>query len=91
MRSLARHLPPGAQGGVVPEGPAGICSVRKPNMKESNFSLINEASGQKSEHKLLSGTQGPGVVDIRNLYASQGTFTFDDVIHVKHKLIGGSK
>jgi citrate synthase len=46
-------------------------------MKEANFSLINEASGQKSEHKLHTGSQGPGVVDIRNLYASQGAFTFD--------------
>jgi citrate synthase len=46
-------------------------------MKASNFSLINESSGQKSEHPLQEGTQGPGVVDIRNLYKSQGVFTFD--------------
>jgi citrate synthase len=46
-------------------------------MKASNFSLVNESSGQKSEHALQEGTEGPGVVDIRNLYSSQGVFTFD--------------
>ncbi len=46
-------------------------------MKASNFSLINESTGQKSDHQLQEGTEGPGVVDIRNLYKSQGVFTFD--------------
>ncbi|MGE0774870.1 MAG: citrate (Si)-synthase, partial [Sphingomonadaceae bacterium] len=33
--------------------------------------------GQESSYKVLSGSVGPDVVDIRKLYANTGAFTYD--------------
>ncbi len=42
-----------------------------------SVTLIDNASNKSVELPLLQGTLGPKVVDIRNLYAETGYFTFD--------------
>src|SRR6202011_4379201 len=41
------------------------------------YELKNLDSGKTSEHKAISGTIGPDVIDISNLTKEQGVFTFD--------------
>ncbi|MEA3139555.1 MAG: citrate synthase [Gammaproteobacteria bacterium] len=41
------------------------------------YELKNLTSGKTSEHKAISGTIGPDVIDISNLTKEQGVFTFD--------------
>ncbi len=41
------------------------------------FTLKNDETGQTIELPVLEGTHGPPVIDIRNLYAETGHFTFD--------------
>ena len=41
------------------------------------YELKNLTSGKTSEHKAISGTIGPDVIDISNLTKEQGAFTFD--------------
>jgi citrate synthase len=41
------------------------------------YELKNLTSGMTSEHKAISGTIGPDVIDISNLTKEQGVFTFD--------------
>jgi citrate synthase len=36
-----------------------------------------ELGGQASDYKVLSGTVGPDVIDIRKLYGNTGAFTYD--------------
>src|SRR5437868_7862288 len=36
-----------------------------------------ELGGKASDYKILSGSIGPDVIDIRKLYANTGAFTFD--------------
>ena len=46
-------------------------------MSENSFSLKNSGNGETIELGTRSGSVGPAVVDIRNLYGSQGVFTYD--------------
>ena len=39
--------------------------------------VLDNASGKKVDLPLLRGTEGPKVIDIRNLYPSLGYFTYD--------------
>ena len=41
------------------------------------FTLIDNATGQRSELPVIEGTIGPGVIDVRKLYSDTGFFTFD--------------
>lgn len=41
------------------------------------FTLTNNESGESVELPVLTGTDGPPVIDIRKLYAETGHFTFD--------------
>mgnify|MGYP006179611281 CR=1 FL=1 len=41
------------------------------------FTLFNNETGQSYEIPVLSGTQGPKVLDIRSLYKDTGLFTYD--------------
>jgi len=47
----------------------------------SNNSIENKAtinfSGEELELKILKGTVGPSVIDVRNLYSDLGVFTYD--------------
>ena len=47
--------------------------------KTSNkpFTLFNNETGQSIEIPVLSGTEGPNVLDIRSLYKETGMFTYD--------------
>lgn len=42
-----------------------------------SFTLIDNRSGSSYELPLIKGTLGPDVIDVRNLYAETGCFTFD--------------
>ena len=44
---------------------------------DKTFTLIDNATGQKTELPVLHGTSGPDVIDVRKLYAQTGHFTFD--------------
>ena len=47
-------------------------------IKESKpYTLFNNETGQSFEIPLLNGSQGPDVLDIRNLYKETGLFTYD--------------
>ena len=41
------------------------------------FTLFNNETGQSIEIPVLSGTEGPKVLDIRSLYTETGMFTYD--------------
>ena len=41
------------------------------------FTLFNNETGQSFEIPILSGTEGPNVLDIRSLYKDTGMFTYD--------------
>jgi len=41
------------------------------------FTLFNNETGQSIEIPILSGTEGPNVLDIRSLYKETGMFTYD--------------
>lgn len=45
-------------------------------MSDKQFTLTSE-SGKSADLRAFSGTLGPDVVDVRNLYAQSGLFTFD--------------
>ena len=47
-------------------------SINKP------FTLFNNETGQSIEIPILSGTEGPNVLDIRLLYKETGMFTYDN-------------
>lgn len=51
-----------------------IGAEQKTNCK---VTLIDNATGQRFELPVLSGTIGPDVIDIRKLYQEAGYFTFD--------------
>jgi citrate synthase len=42
-----------------------------------NITLTDNTSGKQSTFPLLTGTDGPDVIDIRKLYAETGYFTYD--------------
>ena len=41
------------------------------------FTLIDNRSGKEYQLPVLNGTLGPDVIDVRNLYAETGCFTYD--------------
>ena len=41
------------------------------------FTLFNNESGESYEIPILKGSEGPNVLDIRNLYQNTGMFTYD--------------
>ena len=45
--------------------------------KKKPFTLFNNETGQSVELPVLTGTDGPDVLDIRNLYKDTGLFTYD--------------
>ena len=45
--------------------------------KKKPFTLFNNETGQSVELPVLTGTEGPDVLDIRNLYKNTGLFTYD--------------
>jgi len=47
------------------------------NLENKPFTLFNNETGQSVEIPVLSGSEGPNVLDIRNLYKETGLFTFD--------------
>ncbi|MBE9503290.1 MAG: citrate synthase [Proteobacteria bacterium] len=46
-------------------------------MGKDSITITNNATGNSEEFPLLSGTHGPSVIDIRQLYQKMGLFTFD--------------
>ena len=42
-----------------------------------NVKVIDNVSGKESNFPILTGTEGPPVIDIRKLYAETGYFTYD--------------
>ena len=46
-------------------------------MSDKTYTLTDNQSGATTELKGYSGTLGPDVIDVRNLYGQQGKFTFD--------------
>ena len=45
--------------------------------KTKPFTLFNNETGQSFEIPVLSGSEGPRVLDIRSLYKNTGMFTYD--------------
>jgi citrate synthase len=45
--------------------------------KDHTVTLTDNASGKTFTYKVLNGTVGPKVIDIRSLYADTGMFTYD--------------
>jgi len=43
----------------------------------NSFTLTNNKTGESVEFPILDGSVGPSVIDVRNLYAQTGHFTFD--------------
>ena len=46
-------------------------------LSEPTFTLIDNRTGHSWELPVLSGSMGPDVIDVRNLYSETGFFTFD--------------
>ncbi|HEU4839693.1 MAG TPA: citrate synthase [Micavibrio sp.] len=44
---------------------------------DKTYTLINNATGEKTDLPVMHGTSGPDVIDVRKLYAQTGHFTFD--------------
>jgi citrate synthase len=44
---------------------------------DKTYTLIDNATGEKTDLPVLHGTSGPDVIDVRKLYAQTGHFTFD--------------
>ncbi len=49
----------------------------KNNKQKNSFTLFNNETGNSYEIPVLKGTDGPDVLDIRNLYQQTGMFTYD--------------
>ncbi len=47
------------------------------NKSNETVTLTDNTTGQKVDFPLMSGTEGPKVIDIRTLYSSLGLFTYD--------------
>jgi len=47
------------------------------NKKNKPFTLFNNETGESFEIPVLSGTEGPNVLDIRTLFKDTGMFTYD--------------
>jgi citrate synthase len=43
----------------------------------NSFTLTNNQTGESIDFPILDGSVGPSVIDVRNLYAQTGHFTFD--------------
>jgi len=44
---------------------------------DKTFTLTNDETGESIKLPVLEGSEGPGVIDVRKLYAQTGHFTFD--------------
>ncbi len=51
--------------------------VSKQATGKESYSLVNNQTGESLELPVIKGTTGPDVMDIRNLYAKTGCFTYD--------------
>lgn len=47
------------------------------NKSNETVTIIDNSSGKKVDLPLISGTEGPKVIDIRSLYSGLGYFTYD--------------
>jgi len=47
------------------------------NKSKETVTIIDNTSGKKVDLPLISGTEGPKVIDIRSLYSALGYFTYD--------------
>ena len=47
------------------------------NIEHKPFTLFNNETGESIEIPVLSGSEGPNVLDIRSLYKDTGMFTYD--------------
>ena len=48
-----------------------------PATNQKTFTITNDETGENWKLPVIEGTVGPSVIDIRNLYAETGHFTFD--------------
>lgn len=48
-----------------------------PEMTNKTFTLTNNETGESFTLPVLEGTEGPAAIDVRQLYAQTGHFTFD--------------
>ncbi|MEE2698908.1 MAG: citrate synthase [Pseudomonadota bacterium] len=53
-----------------------MSAKERKNIQDS-FSLVNDRSGQSFKLPVIKGVLGPDVIDVRDLYAKTGCFTFD--------------
>lgn len=51
--------------------------MSKENQQSKTFTFTNDETGQSYKFPVIEGTMGSPVIDIRNLYAETGHFTFD--------------
>ena len=52
-------------------------SSQQESANQSEFALIDRTTGKTYDIKVLEGTMGPRVLDIRNLFRDTGLFTYD--------------
>jgi len=50
---------------------------KKDQRNSESFTLTNNATGEEFELEVLNGSVGPKVIDVRQLYADTGYFTYD--------------
>ena len=51
--------------------------LKNKSKKNKTFTLFNNETGQSVEIPVLTGSEGPDVLDIRSLYKETGMFTYD--------------
>jgi citrate synthase len=56
---------------------AETSTAKRTNAPKETITLTDNSSGKTSELPLMTGTDGPKVLDIRKLYADLGIFTYD--------------
>ena len=54
-----------------------MADFEESNKKSKSFTLFNNETGKSYNIPILSGSEGPDVLDIRNLYKDTGMFTYD--------------
>ena len=61
---------------MIKGGNSGMNEKEKKRFSET-FTLTDNSSGKSYELPVIKGTQGPNLIDVRNLYSDTGYFTFD--------------
>jgi len=56
---------------------AAVVAKAAPAAAKETVTLTDNSTGRSWDYKLVDGTVGPKVIDIRSLYADTGMFTFD--------------